>query len=292
MKTIQIGQAIHQTAGFLFEAGADHPRLEAEWMVGHVLQKNRSELLIRSGEPLDRNRQTVLDKLIRRRQQREPIQYLLGSQEFWGYDFHVGPGVLIPRPETEHLIEGVREHFSDFGAPLLAADLGTGSGCIAVTLALLYPRLHFYAVDLSRSALKIARGNAQRHGTENRIEFLAGDLTRPLNTRVSKGGLDFIISNPPYIPTGEIDSLQPEVSWFEPRMALDGGPAGLDFFQRLFKEAGFFIRPGGNLFLEIGKGQDGAVLKMSKETGWETRRVINDLQGIPRIVVLEKPTNP
>ncbi|HEY5648895.1 MAG TPA: peptide chain release factor N(5)-glutamine methyltransferase [Nitrospiria bacterium] len=288
---IQIGQAIHQAALALSGAGADQPRLEAEWMVGHVAGKNRAELISRSREFLGRISQSRLEDMVRRRKNREPIQYLLGSQEFWGLEFQVGPEVLIPRPETEHLIEAVREQVIDTDAPLQAADLGTGSGCLAVTLARLYPGSQFFAVDLSEPSLEVARGNAKRHGVEKRIRFLRGNLTRALHTEVPERSLDFIISNPPYIPSGEIDGLQPEVSRFEPRIALDGGADGLAFFRRMVKETVCFLRPGGNLLLEIGKGQVEAVLEMARNTGWKVRRVINDLQGIPRTVVLERPTN-
>lgn len=288
-KTMGVGRIIRDSSRVLSGAGVGQARLEAAWLAGHVLGLTPAQLL---GSPeliLSEEDRETFDGLISRRCRREPFQYLVGTQEFWGLEFHVNPNVLIPRPETEHMIEAVRDLFPDPRARISAADIGTGSGCLAVTLATLFPGGKFMGIDRSPEALEMARENARRHGVEDRIEFLEGDLFAPLlDKRTPDTGLDVILSNPPYVPSDQLESLQPEVGLYEPSIALDGGKGGLDLYPRIISGAPGFLRPGGYLCLEIGMGQDGAVVEMAEAAGLKKTRIIHDLQGIPRTLIFQK----
>ncbi len=289
---IQIGRIIRDSARTLSGAGVDQAHLEAELLVGHVLGLTRAQLLSDTKQILSEAERKTFLELLDRRCRREPFQYLVGVQEFWGREFKVSPHVLIPRPETEHLIEAVRGLFPDTGFPLTGADIGTGSGCLAVTLAILYPRGTFLAVDRSAAALDVARENARRHGVDTRIHFLEGDLAAPLLSRKTSGvGLDVIVSNPPYIPSEQMGDLQPEVGLYEPGIALDGGPSGLELYPRIFSETLGCIRPGGYLCLEMGKDQYEAVAGMATRSGFYETGLIHDLQGIPRTLILRKTSS-
>jgi release factor glutamine methyltransferase len=220
-----------------------------------------------------------------------PPQYITGHQEFWGLDFIVTPAVLIPRPETEHLIETVLAHVerARVGRTLLSAnshhivDVGTGSGCIAIALAKELPNAEIHAADVSPAALEIARTNATRHNLENRIQFHESDLLSKLETR----NFDFVISNPPYVGLSEEDQVQLEVRKFEPRNAVFAGPTGLEIIQRLIPQAHDALKPGGWLIMEI----SGTIVEGVKRslTGWAEVEITNDLQGIARVVSAKKP---
>jgi release factor glutamine methyltransferase len=229
-------------------------RLDAELLLRHVLEKDRAWL---------------------RRTMHEPIQYILGTQEFYGLDFLVKPGVLIPRPETEHLVEAALERLAEQSA-LNIVDVGTGSGILAVTLAKHLPVAQITAVDLSAAALSIARENAARHGVEDRIRFLTSDLLAALPGEC----FDAIVSNPPYIPASEV--LETQVRDYEPEQALFAGADGLDIYRRLVPQAFAALRPGGWLLMEIGHGQRDALTGLLE--GWQEVAFVNDLQGIPRVV--------
>ncbi len=218
-----------------------------------------------------------------------PLAYLTGHKEFWSLSFAVGPGVLIPRPETELIIERVLELIKksrgesiDKGAGLLLADMGTGSGNIAVSLAKELPKAAIHAVDISTAALDYARQNAKAHAVRS-LEFHAGDLFQPLLEEGLLGQFDFIVSNPPYIPEKEWEELASDIRDFEPREALAAGEAGLDVIDRLIRGAGRFLKPGGYLVFEIGFGQKQPVLDLFTE-GWGRIFCFDDLARIPRIV--------
>ena len=274
----------------LTDAGLPEARREAETLLAHVLGRTRLDLYRSDALGLDPDRRSIFEDLIRRRAGREPLQYLLGGQEFWGLEFYVTPDVLIPRPETELLIEIALESIPEpSDASITVADLGTGSGCLAVVLAKLFPWARVLATDLSADALRIARLNAVRHDADGRIEFLEGDLFGPLRTAGPARCIDLLISNPPYVPTGEIPVLQPEVRDHEPRIALDGGPDGLDYYRRILAQGIELLRSGGRMGLEIGIRQADDVRTLAEEAGWRVDEIKKDLQKIDRAVVLTKP---
>jgi release factor glutamine methyltransferase len=287
-------QELLQTATrSLTEAGIPDGRRETEALIGHILRRTRLDLYRTDSFSLDPDQQDGFEELIRRRASREPLQYILGTQEFWGLEFRVTKDTLIPRPETEHLIEAVREAVPETierqsdARPWI--DLCTGTGCLAITLAKLYPAARMIATDLSPAALEVARINALNHAVDGRIQFLAGDLFEPLRARGLDRKIDLLVSNPPYVPTKEMASLQPEVRDHEPRLALEGGPEGLDYYRRILPRAIYFARPGGRLCLEVGIRQADPVCRMARRTGWKVDRVITDLGGIDRVVMLLKP---
>jgi len=288
--------AIPDTAGGLLswakaaltEAGIANAENEAVWLLESSLDVNRLELMVHRARRVPEEERTRTVTLIRRRAAREPLQYLLGTQEFCGLEFEVGPAALIPRPETELLVQTI------LGCPLpsdrpLIADMGTGSGCIAVALAQALPGATVYAIDRSRTALDLARRNAARHGVTARVVLLEGDLCEPLRDAGLEGALSAMVSNPPYIPDGELFGLQPEVSRYEPRLALAGGADGLGVVRRLIAGAAGFLLPSGILALEVGQGQAPAVRRFALEQGdFEHVQTRLDDQGIERAVCLKR----
>lgn len=223
----------------------DTPRLEAEVLLAHVTGLSRTTLLAHSERPLTADEWARYGDLLARRAAGIPLPYLTGQVEFFGLEFIVTPDVLIPRPETELLVE--RALARD---PRTVVDVGTGSGCVAVALAVQLPRARVYATDLSRAALSVAMTNARRHGVADRIHFLQADLASPL-----RGPVDLVVSNPPYVAEEEWASLPASVREHEPRLALDGGPEGLRVIRRLLADAARLLRPRGALLVEIGAGQ-------------------------------------
>jgi release factor glutamine methyltransferase len=217
--------------------------------------------------------------LVGRRSRREPVSEILGRREFWGLDFEVSSDVLTPRPETEILVEEALER-SALVRPLRIADVGTGSGCLAVCLALEFPESRVLATDVSAAALAVARRNAARHRVLDRIEFSLASLLDGVPP-----GIDLIVSNPPYVQSGDIKALPPEVRDYEPHQALDGGPDGLDILRELMNASVRALAPGGWLIAEFGFGQETGVRVAVSEAGMELVAIRADLQGIPRAVV-------
>jgi release factor glutamine methyltransferase len=238
-----------RAAGLLQSAGCASPRLDAELLLCHVLERPRSWLVAHADDALATTQVTDFHGLLARREAREPLAYITGEKEFWSRGFRVTPDVLIPRPETEHLVEAVLTHFPDREKPWRFCDIGTGSGCLAVTLACEYPRAVVTATDLSAAALDVARSNAERHGTAGRIDFHAGDLFAALAS--GSAPFDAIVSNPPYIGIAEMDALEPELD-FEPHHALYDNQDGLSLLQQLVAEAGHWLSPHGALIVETG----------------------------------------
>lgn len=224
------------------------PRLDAELLLCHVLDRPRSWLIAHADDALDAADIHAFEALLARRARREPVAYITGEKEFWSRPFQVSPDVLIPRPETEHLIEAVLEHFPDRHAPLRFCDIGTGSGCIAVTLACEYPQAHVTATDISAEALAVARANAGRLGVAGRMCFSQGDLYGALAGTKS---FDIIVSNPPYVSQQEMDDLEPELG-FEPRHALTDEADGLSHLARLVGQAASHLTQNGLLLVETG----------------------------------------
>jgi release factor glutamine methyltransferase len=267
--------------------------LAAELLLMHVLGRDRAWIYTHPEAPLDTAAMENYFALVGRRAEGEPVQYLTGKQEFWGLEFEVTPAVLIPRPETEHVVEVALERLSARGAsgqPLRIADVGTGSGCIAVALAWELPHAEIVATDISPAALEVARRNAARHGVSTRIHFVEADLLEaasllPLATRHSPLAFDLIASNPPYIARDEAASLPREVREHEPEEALFGGAAGLEIYARLIEQAGSLLSPGGILIVELGYGSDERVREMFHvEHCWHKVSITNDLAGIPRVL--------
>lgn len=272
----------------LTAAGIDQPALEASWLVEHA--SGVSPLLQR----VDADRELTAAEcesvrtLVERRARREPLQYVLGTQEFCGRAFEVTPAVLIPRPESALLVtETVRRCANHPAATVV--EVGTGSGCLAVSVALALPEARVLATDLSAEALLVARRNMVQHGCDTRIDCLEGDLLAPLGEAEWLQKIDVILSNPPYIADGEISTLQPEVGCFEPRLALAGGLDGMEVHRRLLQLAPSYLKPGGALLMEVGLGQAAAVCRAAEESGWfRTAVVLQDDAGIARVVCFEK----
>ncbi|MBI5772315.1 MAG: peptide chain release factor N(5)-glutamine methyltransferase [Verrucomicrobia bacterium] len=276
-------EVIRRSAEFLGQRGVDSPRLQIELLLAHVLRTPRLKLYLNFERTLTEPELAQLRELVRRRAAREPLQHLLGSTSFCGLEFEVNRDVLIPRPETELLAERAWNHLSPLTSHLSTAlDFGTGSGCLAVTLAVKCPAARVTALDISGAALEVARRNAQRHGVGDRVEFVESDGFAALN---GDSRCDLIVSNPPYIVTGEIAALQPEVRDFDPRPALDGGADGLDFYRRLAAEAGQFLNEHGKIMLEFGDGQADAIKNLFQAQKWIVEAVENDYTQRQRILI-------
>lgn len=259
---------------------SQYPRRDAELILAHVLRCDQAALLTHPERILTTQEAEQFDALLKRRLAFEPVQYLTGTQEFFGLLFEVSPDVLIPRPETEHLVETVLERFGR-EANLRIVDVGTGSGAIAVAIAHALPRSQVTAADLYPPALEIARRNAERHGVIDRVTLLQSDLLAAAGSTA----FDVVVSNPPYIAEGEV--LEPQVANYEPRSALYAGPTGLEIYQRLIPQARTVLKPRGWLIMEIGYGQDAALGALLG--GWCEVSFIPDLQGIARVVQAQKP---
>jgi release factor glutamine methyltransferase len=263
----------------------DRARLDAETLLLHALQQDRAWLITRWDDQAEAATAAKYDVLVARRKTGEPIQYITGSSEFFGLPFSVGPGVLIPRPETEHLVEEVlRLAKASEETPLRIADIGTGSGIIAVALAHSLPSAQISAIDSSPQALAIARENAKSHDLESRIEFFEGDLFTPLTGQ----SFQIIASNPPYIPVTEKAALSIEVRDHEPYSALFAGDDGLEIYRRLIPGALDLLVPNGWLVLEIGFGQQPAIEALLKNAGYSDIHFLTDYQGIPRVAAAQR----
>jgi release factor glutamine methyltransferase len=250
-----------------------------ELLLAHLLGCSRVALIAHPERPLSPDEAGQFESLIQRRQASEPVQYITGVQEFFGLPFEVLPAVLIPRPETEHLVEALLERFDRQSDPRIL-DVGTGSGAIAVALANALPRSQVTAVDLSPAALEVARRNAQRHGVADRVTFLLSDLLAAV------GGKEFdaVVSNPPYVAEGEV--LEPQVANYEPHSALYAGKTGLEIYERLIPQAAKVLKPQGWLMLEIGYGQSSALQRLLSD--WTGATFLSDLQGIPRVAIAKR----
>ena len=264
--------------------------LDARLLAQRALGWDAARLLASANEPASDSFLSAYNAYVARRANREPMAYILGTQEFWDLTFEVTPAVLIPRPETEIIVEATLQLFPDADAAVRIADVGTGSGCLAVAIA--HERRHalLVATDLSAEALEVAGRNAQRHDVDGRITFAQGDLLpASLMARLQFHPLDLIVSNPPYVAESDRPSLQPEVRDYEPPAALFGGLDGLTVITRLVGEAASQLRPGGYLIFEIGIGQEEPVrLLISSIQGLTMIDLRRDLQGIPRTVIAQR----
>lgn len=302
---LDVRSALKEGMARLRAANVPSSTLAAELLLMHVLRRDRAWIYAHPEELLDLATVENYFALLYRRAVGEPTQYLMSKQEFWRLEFEVTPAVLIPRPETEHVVEVALERLGEergikinmrTGAPsavLRVADVGTGSGCIAVTLAHELPHAEIYATDVSADALAVARRNAKRHGVADRIRFVQTDLLQELlresRTVGKPKGFDLIVSNPPYVARNKADELPREVSEHEPATALFGGPTGTELYGRLVEEAAELLAGRGILVLELGYNCADAVRGiLSRQRAWVNVSVTNDLAGIPRVIAAER----
>jgi len=281
---VQLKQALTAAVDQLEGSDCGSPRMNAETLMMFVLGVNRAHLYAHPERELTASEQDRYEDVIEQRAAGVPSQYITGHQEFWGLDFVVTSAVLIPRPETEHLVETVLELAREVTTPRIA-DVGTGSGCIALALANELCSADVVAVDLSTDALEVARANAARLQLDGRVTFLQSDVLAAL---AGRSDFDFVVSNPPYVGHDEADKVQRSVFEYEPRMAVFAGEHGLDMIRPLIEQAHAALKPGRWLAVEIGYSMRDAVLALLDPTMWEEPMVVPDLQGIPRVVVARR----
>ena len=289
---MKLAQALHEATEALQAAGIEDARLEAELLLRHTLRLDRAHLYARFQEDLSTGDQAVFHSLLARRLAREPTAYIVGQREFYGLDLETTPAALIPRPETELLVEETiaRACLSDRQAChrewLLTVDVGTGNGAIAVALAVHLPQVALVAIDMSREALALAVRNARRHGVESRISFLQADLLAPLAQPAA-----IIVANLPYVSSGDWETLPLEIREHEPRAALDGGPDGLREIERLLGQAPSHLRPGGSLLVELGPLQAAPALGLACRCfPGGAARILPDAAGLDRLLVIDMPS--
>jgi release factor glutamine methyltransferase len=278
--TVQLRDVLASAVARLTAARVPSPRMNAELLLRFTLDVDRAYLYAHPEREISAEEQTRYDEALAQRARGIPAQYITGHQEFWGMDLIVNPAVLIPRPETEHVIETVLQLINGGRAssPVMRiVDVGTGSGCIALALAKELPEAEVHATDVSPAALEVARANAARHQLENRIQFRETDLLQGLEP----ASFDFVVSNPPYVGESEQDQVQLEVRKFEPRNAVFAGPTGLEIIERLIPQAQSALKPGGWLIMEI----SGTIAEGVKNllASWRNVQIAKDLQGIPRV---------
>lgn len=286
-----IGKILKWTEEYFQKYNIENPRLDAEVLLGYVLNKERIFLYVHFDQPLDSEELANFKECIKKRAMKMPVAYITGVREFMGLDFKVTEATLIPRPDTEILVETAMERLgkiagNETGTGKCFADLGTGSGAICLSILNYMKEIEAVTVDISPKAIAVAKENAEKFAVSDRIEFLEGDFLKPLE---NKGKFTAILSNPPYIPKQDILGLESDVKDFEPIGALDGGIDGLDFYRQLLVKSANYIEDGGFLAIEIGINQSQAILEMAKRNlMWGKVEVIKDLAGIDRCVVLWK----
>jgi release factor glutamine methyltransferase len=277
---VTVLEAIQKSADFLGKKNVESPRLQVELLLAHLLQMPRMKLYLNFDRALSPTEIDSLRELVKRRGQREPLQHITGSTSFCGYEITVNRHTLVPRPETELLAE---EGWKLLGEnKMTALDFGTGTGCIAIALATKCPNAKIVAVDVSSDALALAKQNAAKNNLTGRIEFLQGDGFAAI---AADSKFDLIVSNPPYIPSAEIEMLQPEVRDFDPRAALDGGADGLDFYRILAAEAKQFLKLDGKVMVEFGDGHADAIRTIFENEKWIVEAVKEDYSQRARILI-------
>jgi release factor glutamine methyltransferase len=283
---VKLAQALHEATEALRAAGIeDAAWLEAEVLLRHTLDLDRAHLYARLQEDLGSGDQAVFHSLLARRLVHEPTAYIVGQREFYGLDLETTPAALIPRPETELLVEEALSRACG-REPLLIVDVGTGNGAIAVALAVHLPQAALVAIDLSRDALSLAVRNARRHGVESRVSFLQADLLAPLAQAA-----DLIVANLPYVRSADWEGLPPEIREHEPRAALDGGPDGLREIERLLEQVPSYLRAGGSLLVEVGPPQAAPALALARRCfPGAAARILPDAAGLERLLVIDTPS--
>jgi release factor glutamine methyltransferase len=276
-----IGRLLTWTTDYLRRRGAESPRLDAEVMLAHVLGWERVQLYTHYEETVGERARKSFRDLVRRRSEGSPVAYLVGRKEFYSLALEVTPAVLIPRPETEFLIVEFLEALKGV-ENVRAVDVGTGSGCIAIACTNQNKTSRFVAIDRSAEALAVARRNTEKHGVIDRIDFREGDLLEPV---AGEAPFDAVLSNPPYIPSEVIPTLEPGVRDYEPHLALDGGPDGLRVVSRLIEQSIPLLKPGGHLLLEIGTEQEDPVRALiGSQSAFDLFPTVRDLQKHPRVI--------
>lgn len=284
---VTIHQALKMSVEKL-EGRAGTPLLDAQLLLAHILKVDRLYIIVNKDRLLTEEEFTEYNKLVEKRLKGVPVQYIINNQEFMGLDFYVEEGVLIPRPDTEILVEKILSFTEDTNIYKIV-DIGTGSGAISVSLAKYIKNSFIYSIDISEKALRVGRKNAKKNEVISKIQFLQGSLFQPLEELDLNGKIDIIASNPPYIPTRDIDGLQIEVSKYEPREALDGGEDGLDFYRSIINEAPKYLKEGGRIALEVGHDQAREVAKLIKDKKcYNNIEITKDLAGIERVVTAVK----
>lgn len=281
-----IAEILREATSELDNAGVPEARREAGSLLSFVLGKDRTFLISHAEDTVDENSLVRLRDFVERRAAGEPLQYITGVQDFYGREFQVTSEVLIPRPETELLVEAALQIVGDVGTAPSICDVGTGSGCIALTLLCEIVNARAVAIDKSPAALEIAKINAQNHSVADRTLFVVSDCFNSLDSRDYE--FDLIVSNPPYVAEAALEGLQREVRDHEPLIALSPGGDGLSVIRRLINDGPAFIKPNGHLIMEIGFDQGEAVENLVKDSAWSLREIRPDLQGIPRIMVVQK----
>ncbi len=286
MEYAGVGEVLIIASHRLAAAGCATPSLDGELLLAHTMGRERTWLYIYPRHRLQADQLAKFDELLQRRERREPVAYLVGHKEFFGLEFRVNRHVLIPRPETELLVETALALYPA-NTTLKIADVGTGSGCIAITLAKHLPRSTLFATDTSAEALTLARQNARYHQVADRVAFLLADLLQPVGQPV-----DLVVSNPPYVSRAELAETAPEVRLYEPRPALDGGIDGLAVIRQLLTQAGKKLKPGGALLVEIGSGQGEQVIQLAGRHFAKAELTIKkDLAGLDRLLVVRLNRN-
>jgi release factor glutamine methyltransferase len=280
---VTVLEVIQRSANFLEQKEVEAPRLQIELMLAHALGLPRLKLYLNFERVLNETELNRVREMVKRRANREPLQHILGSTSFCGLEIKCSRAALVPRPETELLAERGWQFLSTLNSPVSTAlDFGTGTGCIAIALAIKAPQAVVHALDISAEALALARENAAKSNCTDRVAFHEGDGFAALPSGLQ---FDLIVSNPPYIAAEEIDTLQQEVRDFDPRLALDGGRDGLDFYRRISKEAPPFLRPGGKLMAEFGDGQAEEVKKIFSDENWIVEEIVADYSSRARILI-------
>lgn len=283
---INIKTALAEARALLQQNNITQPRLDAEILLAHLLTCGRAALYAHSERVLTSQELTRYKQLVQQRADGQPVAYITGKKEFMGLDFTVTPQVLIPRPDTELLVETAVHLAQGIGGSPLMVDVGTGSGAIAVSTAHYVPNLRVLAVDISPQALIAAKQNALAHRVDNRIEFILGNLLTPITGTQPPGTVDIITANLPYVPSSDIPTLAKEVQK-EPVLALDGGPDGLDLYRLLIPQAENLLKPGGHLLMEIGPGQGQNTLNLVTKPKWQAK-LYHDLADRERLVVAKR----
>jgi release factor glutamine methyltransferase len=285
---VTIAEAIQKAAEILSAHNVPDHGMDAELLLRHALGKDRAWLLVHLQDRIDDEGLRTFEQSVERRKLREPLQYIIGIQEFWGIPLTVTPDVLIPRPETEFVVEAALKAVHGINTPFIV-DLCTGSGCIAISLAKELPKARVFATDRSDRALHIAQENARQTGVADRIRFLEGDLFVPLEEMDLRGRIDCVVTNPPYVRSGDLTTLQPEVRDFEPAMALVAGPEGTEIAERIIQQAPEYLKQGSLLIMEMGLGQTAALRTIVGDTHKFGRvEIVKDLAGIERVIVVKK----
>ncbi len=288
MMSVSIAEAIREAAQTLRLGGVPDARREAGSLLQNVIDRDRTFIITHTEDLITPEEQQSFRGCVARRAEGEPLQYITGRQTFFGLDFEVTKDVLIPRPETELLVETALPLVDTGPAAPSICDVGTGSGCIAVALLHENQRATAVGIDLSIEAIQVARRNALRHSVAGRISFMVADCLSALGT--GNPMFDLVVSNPPYVAAPALDGLQREVRDHEPRLALTAGVDGLTIIRRLLLDSGAFLKTGGHLLMEIGFDQGAVVERLVDRTSWKFLDIHKDLQGIPRIVALQKTT--